>query len=66
VLSSWPVAVVDEEGNVLARSEPITGNVTGEAVRWPAGGGLEPHTGHRIRLRFEIEGARLYAFGVAS
>lgn len=63
---SVTVAVVDQEGNVLARSKPITGNVTGETVRWPAGGGLQPHTGHRIRLRFEIEGARLYSFGVAS
>jgi len=63
---SVTVAVVDDSAKVLALSAPITTDVTDAAVRWQAAGGLKPFVGKRIRLRFEVVGAKLYSFGMVA
>ena len=56
---SVTVEVVDEQNRVLAKAEPVTGDVTDHAVTL----GLKPFAGRTVRLRFTLRRARLYAFG---
>jgi len=60
---SLRVAVEGAEGLGLDTCRPITQNVTDSRIRWKGDGDLAAFVGRRIRLRFELRAARLYAFG---
>lgn len=55
------VEVIDEDGRIAARSEPVSGDQPAAEVVWQEGNisGLESRT---VQLRFELRQARLYAF----
>jgi hypothetical protein len=55
------VALVDDTGNVLAASRPVTADVTDLPLSWQQGT-VDQLEGKRARLRFTFERARLYAF----
>jgi hypothetical protein len=57
--------VVDEGGQSLAVSAPVSADVTDAVVRWERGnfGSLTERT---VRLRFDLTAARLYAFSLSS
>ena len=56
------VGLLDDRGQVLSRSEPITSDVTDAAVKWRGESKLEESLGKKVRLRFELENATIYAF----
>ena len=56
------VVVVDEQGKKLARSKPIGSTVTDGEVTWTGGWDLTSASGKEIRLKFELNNAKLYAF----
>lgn len=56
------VRVVDESGQVLLHSEPIRGNVTDQRVSWAKGGDFGELRDRVVRLTFELDNARLFAF----
>lgn len=56
------VQVLDRAGAVVAESEPITANVTDALVRWQRGD-FAALKGKVVRFRFELNNAKLYAFG---
>jgi hypothetical protein len=58
---SLRVLVLDGE-QVTAESEPITANVTDAPVRWQRGD-FAALKGKRVKFRFELIHAKLYAFG---
>lgn len=55
------VTAIDAAGNELAISRPIADDVTDRPVVFPEGFMLSGH-GNSIRLRFELDSAKLYAF----
>ena len=55
------ITVVDEKGASLAEAEPISADATEEPVRWREGS-FAALEGRKIRLRFELQNARLFAF----
>lgn len=57
--------VLDEGGQSLAISAPVSADVTDAVVRWERGsfGSL---TGRTVRLRFDLTASRLYAFSLSS
>lgn len=57
------IAVLGEDGRILAESSPVKGNVTDEPVQW-AKGDYRALRGKTVRLRFDLTAARLYAFNV--
>ena len=56
------VAVVDEQGKKLARSNPIDSTVTDGKVTWTDGWDLTSVIGKEILLKFELNDAKLYAY----
>ncbi len=62
---SLRVGVVGGEGFGLGQSEPITKDVTDEAVAWETGRDLSAYVGKSIQLSFELKSACLYAFSFA-
>jgi len=60
---SLKVVVMDANGETLANSKPMTGDVTDAAVAWAPADALAGLQGKVIRLRFELHGAKLYSFG---
>jgi len=56
------VGVLDADNFTLARCQPITGKVANRVVQWSAAADLESLTGRSIRLKFELQMAKLYAF----
>ena len=56
------VTALDQEGNAIKHSKPITVDVSDRRVQWEKGGTLETLVGKDIRLRFVITSGRLYAF----
>jgi hypothetical protein len=56
------VAVVDKQGKELARSEPLNSTVTDGKITWEAGWDVNAMSGEKIRLKFELNDAKLYAF----
>ena len=56
------VAAVDEQDKELARSKPVNSTVTDGDVTWTGGWDLTNLSGKEIRLRFELNNAKLYAF----
>jgi len=61
---SITVSVLDEQGNTLLRSLPITANVTDQTVSWRDGGSLEKFLDKKGQLRFELTNAKLYSFSL--
>jgi hypothetical protein len=59
---SLRVAVLEADGLDLERSRPIKADVTDRAVGWEGGKGLAALEGREVRLRFELQSARLYSF----
>ena len=55
------VAVLDEHSRVLATSQPVVGDVTDSPVRWEGGRVFESLSDRPVRLRFELQRAKLYA-----
>lgn len=55
------VAVLDAQGRIVTRSEPVVGNVTDAAVRWLDTAALVAQQGKPLRLQFQLDRARLYA-----
>jgi hypothetical protein len=60
---SVAVTVLDAAGKVLGRGRPIAADVTDAAVGWQDGDDPAPPAGKEVRLRFEIQDAKLYSFG---
>ncbi|MEW6749501.1 MAG: hypothetical protein AB1505_00800 [Candidatus Latescibacterota bacterium] len=65
------VEVLDEEGRKMpgfgpGDAAPLVGNRLGEPVLWSEGRSLASLVGRRLRLRFRLSRARLYAFGFAA
>ena len=58
------VAVLDEAGKRQAISEPIVGTVTDSPVKWAGSGDLDRLRGKKVRLRFQLRNAKLYAFRI--
>jgi hypothetical protein len=58
---SLRVAVLDADGYALANCNPITSDVTDAKIQW-TGGDFASLKGRTIRLKFELVGAKLYAF----
>lgn len=56
------VTLLDEAGAKLAVSEPLRETVTNHAIRWAQGFSLNQAGAARVRLIFNIEKAKLYAF----
>jgi hypothetical protein len=56
------VAIVDKQGKELARSEPVNSTVTNGKIIWEAGWDVTAMSGKKIRLKFELNNAKLYAF----
>lgn len=56
------VEVLGDQGRVLAKSIPVTGDLTAQPVKLD----LAPYVGRTVRLRFVLTRARLYAFGGVS
>ena len=58
------VAVLDEAGGQQAISEPIGGTVTDSPVKWAGSGDLNRWRGKKVRLKFQLRNAKLYAFQI--
>ena len=57
------IKVFDGNGNVIARSRPLSGDLASEAVQW-AKGDLAAHTGRAVRLEFSLRNGQLYSYWV--
>lgn len=55
------VFVLDDRDREIAASEPVTASVTDADVRWAGGTSFESLQNRRVRLKFELRGAKLYA-----
>ncbi len=55
------VDMLDENGNVVARSESLTGDLLDEPVKW-AEGNIADLQGHTVKLRFTLRNGRLYSY----
>ena len=56
------VAVIDDQGKVLARSRPVEGSVTDGEVHFDGPNRLGDLAGRAVRLRFALRRAKLYSF----
>ena len=64
------VEVLDKQGNpiepfTMAKSIPVRGDSTLEAVSWEGGADLSALAGQPVRFRFELTNGSLYAFWVS-
>lgn len=59
---SVTATVLDENGSTLGVSRPARGNVTDLNLEWDKAGLLGTLKGQRIRLKFTLTSAKLYAF----
>lgn len=55
------VEVFSEDGNVVARSEPLTGDLLSEPVKW-AEGEIADLEGQTVSLRFALHNGQLYSY----
>ena len=55
---------LDANHKPLAIAKPITRNVTGTAVSFERKDALTEVRGQRVRLKFELERAKLYSFAL--
>ena len=58
------VAILDEAGEQQAVSEPVGTTVTDSPVKWAESRDLDRLRGKKIRLRFQLRDAKLYAFRI--
>lgn len=56
------VSVLDEEGFGFGHCRPITADVTDAEVKWRGGKRFAILKGRTVRLQFEMDAAKLYAF----
>ena len=56
------VAVIGDQGKVLATSRPVEGRVTDGEVHFDGPNGLEDLAGRPVRLRFVLQRSKLYSF----
>ena len=56
------IEVLDEAGVSLARSEPVSGNVTDAKIHWTAPAAMQSVVGKRVRLRLKVDRATVYSF----
>ena len=56
------VAVIGDQGEILARSRPVEGDVTDGEVHFDEPKRLEDLAGRSVRLRFVLQRAKLYSF----
>jgi len=56
------VAVIDEHGKELARSEPVNSTVTNGKIIWETGWDVTVMNGKKIRVKFVLKNAKLYSF----
>ena len=59
---SLRVAVLDERGFELDRCHPISADVTDAEVEWKGAKRFSSLKGKIVRLQFELDSAKLYAF----
>ena len=57
------VTLLHADGSVQGMADPVIENVTDGVVHWPSGMDLSSLQGQPVRLKFELQSARLYAFG---
>jgi len=55
------VEMMDNDGRLLARSKPLSGNLLREEVQWQQGD-IADFKGHRAALRFTLRNGQLYSF----
>lgn len=48
--------------DVIAESDPLSGDISDAVVKWKAGASLERHVGRAVRLRFTLRNATLFSF----
>ncbi len=61
--SGWvSVALIGDQGKVLATSRPVEGSVTDGEVHFDGSNRLEDLAGRSVRLRFVLQRAKLYSF----
>ena len=58
------VAILDEAGEQQAVSEPVGSTVTDSPVKWAGSGDLNRLRGKKVRLKFQLRNAKLYAFQI--
>ena len=59
---SVQVTVLDDQGEILAEAQPLSGEMTdGEVVAEPSGS-LADLEGRSVALKFELNQAKLYSF----
>ena len=61
---SVKVSVVGNSGQTVAESEAVAGDVTDQPVVFPSSDGLKALEGQPVRLKFEVDQAKLYSFVV--
>ena len=61
---SVKVSVLDGAGQVVAQSVAVTGDVTDQQVIFSSSRQLESLTGQLVRLKFELDKAKLYSFAL--
>ncbi|MBM3890562.1 MAG: hypothetical protein FJ388_15730 [Verrucomicrobia bacterium] len=59
---SLRLEALDETGATLAESKPITADATDGVVAWKGGKNWAALKGKTVRLKFDLTGAKLYAF----
>ena len=59
---SVKVTVLDGAGQVVAQGETLTGDLTDQKVIFPVSDQLEGVAGQPVRLKFEVDKAKLYSF----
>lgn len=59
------VEALTSDGTVAARSEPVSGDSTRQAIQWEGGSSLAPLRGKPVRFRFHLTKGRLYSFWVS-
>lgn len=69
-MRSVAAEVLDIDGNpiepfTMAKSIPVSGDSTLEAVQWEGGSDLSVLAGKPVRFRFELTNGSLYAFWVS-
>ena len=60
---SVKVMLVDKDNQELAESKPIKQTVTDAVVKWQEGFSIKDVKGKDVRLKFELNSAKLYSFG---
>ncbi|MEC8906440.1 MAG: hypothetical protein VX407_04795, partial [Verrucomicrobiota bacterium] len=60
ILGSMTVSLIDSEGGTIAVSDPVSKTCTGHALSWDRA--LKPEKREGVRLRFNLDRAKIYSF----